>query len=293
MRSISSTTSTKLNPLDTNTMTTNLLNSYQSAAFSTPQHSTDWEGLRKQARQLENEIDSKLVGYSKLCSNFAAASYSSSSAASSPMRGVNASTSPGASSSSSDLLFMTLTNEIEEALKKLTALNGKMSDSINNENVVSSSGTVHTLQRHREILRDYSNEFDKTKRNILSYKEREKLLTSSSSSRPSNESNNLNNRRLDNANNGSTSFYMKEYDHLKSSHSLIDQQLEIAELTKENLQSQRQTLRMIQQKMNTLAHKFPLINNLVKRVKLKKRKDSIILAAVISVCLILMLLYIF
>lgn len=67
----------------------------------------------------------------------------------------------------------------------------------------------------------------------------------------------------------------------------------IAELTKENLQSQRQSMRLIQQKMNTLAHKFPLINNLVQKIKFKKRKDTIVLATVISVCLILMLLYIF
>ena len=32
--------------------------------------------------------------------------------------------------------------------------------------------------------------------------------------------------------------------------------IRIAELTKENLQSQRQSLRMIQQKMNTLARKY-------------------------------------
>lgn len=286
MRSYTSATSStvtgsQLNQLENNAMTTNLLNSYQTtSAFSNSNmnqtNTNDWESLRKQARQLENEIDSKLVGFSKLCSNFAASSYSTPSSPNSNANTMRTSTS--ANSSSSDLLFMTLTNEIEEALKKLTILNGKMSDCLNNENSINSSATVHTLQRHRDILRDYSHEFDKTKRNILSYKEREKLLTSSSSSRTSNENTNLNNRRLDNSNNGSTSFYMKEYDHLKSSHSLIDQQLEIAELTKENLQSQRQTLRMIQQKMNTIAHKFPLINNLVKRVKLKKRKDSIILA---------------
>ena len=41
---------------------------------------------------------------------------------------------------------MTLSNEIEEALKKLTALNGKMSDSLNSENVINSSSTIHTLQ---------------------------------------------------------------------------------------------------------------------------------------------------
>ena len=80
------------------------------------------------------------------------------------------------------------------------------------------------LKRHRDILRDYSHEYDKTKRNILSYKEREKLLSppTLSNSNRSNETN-LNNRGNQN---NATSLYMKEYDHLKSSHNLIDQQLE-------------------------------------------------------------------
>lgn len=98
--------------------------------------------MRKQARLLENEIDSKLVAYSKLCSSFAASSYTNS-----------ASAKPAGSSTSSDLLFTTLSNEIEEALKKLTFVNNKMSDSIGTEmlNDVNSSGTVHTLQVKNEI----------------------------------------------------------------------------------------------------------------------------------------------
>lgn len=101
-----------------------------------------------------------------------------------------------------------------------------MSEALNTDSNVNSSATVHTLQRHRDILRDYSIEYEKTKRNIMSYKEREKLLSHTAAQRnsPSNEKS-LSNRRSEN-NSGSTSLYMKEYDHLKSSHNLIDQQLE-------------------------------------------------------------------
>ncbi len=124
-----------------------------------------------------------------------------------------------------------------------------MSDCLNNESMPNANGVVHTLQvytnvfdffdsinlvllflkqRHRDILRDYFHEYEKTKRNIISFKERENLLANSCFR--SNESN-LNNRRSDNINStyslsNSTSLYMKEYDHLKNSHVLIDQQLE-------------------------------------------------------------------
>ena len=37
---------------------------------------------------------------------------------------------------------------------------------------------LHMVQRHRDILQDYSHEFQKTKSNIMAVKEREDLLGS-------------------------------------------------------------------------------------------------------------------
>lgn len=56
--------------------------------------------------------------------------------------------SSGANSSSSDLMFMTLSNELEEAIKKLTNINTKMGESLNMaENAsINSNATIHTLQ---------------------------------------------------------------------------------------------------------------------------------------------------
>ncbi|CAF0821095.1 unnamed protein product [Brachionus calyciflorus] len=257
MRSINSTTANTTQSASSpfSVMSTN----FQSSSLVTQR--LDWESLRKQARQLENETDSKLVAFSKLCSNYSTSVITSGKTPS--------------SNTSSDLLFITLSNEIEDLLSKLNAINTKMSECLSAEGGMNSNATVHTLQRHRDILRDYSHEYEKTKRTITSYKEREQLLSLSSNQRETG----LSNRRMDgSSNNGSTSLFMKEYDHLKNSHSLIDQQIEMAEMTKENLQSQSKSLRMLQQKMNTIAQKFPMINNLVQKIKLKKRKDSLILA---------------
>jgi Golgi SNAP receptor complex protein 1 len=107
------------------------------------------EALRKQARQLENEIDSKLVAYSKLCSNYTSTALSSVSvnvAAAAAQQQQQPNT-------SSDLLFATLSNDLEDALKKLTTVNGRMSEALNSESNVNSSATVHTMQVHH--LRDY------------------------------------------------------------------------------------------------------------------------------------------
>lgn len=37
---------------------------------------------------------------------------------------------------------------------------------------------LHTLQRHRDILQDYSHDFNKTKSNVLACRQREQLLGS-------------------------------------------------------------------------------------------------------------------
>ena len=62
---------------------------------------------------------------------------------------------------------------------QLTEVNDRMSDYMQNLSVNSQSAALlHTLQRHRDILQDYSHEFQKTKANIITYKEREELLGS-------------------------------------------------------------------------------------------------------------------
>lgn len=88
--------------------------------------------LRKAARHLENEIDLKLVAISKV--------------GSSP--GIS---NQGGQQDTAPLLgehvFDTLATEIEQMLDKLSTINEKMS-----ELRVSGTASIHTLQRHRDIL---------------------------------------------------------------------------------------------------------------------------------------------
>ena len=85
--------------------------------------------------------------------------------------------------------------------------------------------------------------------------------------------------------------YLKETDHLRNSERLIDDQIAIAMATKENLTQQRGAFHSISQRLVNTLHKFPVINSLVQRINLRKRRDSIILASVIAICLILLILY--
>uniref|UniRef100_A0A8C1CY32 Golgi SNAP receptor complex member 1 n=1 Tax=Cyprinus carpio carpio TaxID=630221 RepID=A0A8C1CY32_CYPCA len=228
-------------------------------------NSNYWEDLRKQARQLENELDLKLVSFSKLCT-----SYSSSRDG---RRGDSSDTTPLLSNSTQDRMFETMSVEIEQLLAKLTGVNDKMAEYTSTPGVTSlNAALMHTLQRHRDILQDYTHEFHKTKSNFMAIREREDLL---GSVRKDIDGSGVNNRR--------TELFLKEHEHLRN----------IAMATKENMTSQRGLLKSIQSRVNTLANRFPAINNLIQRINLRKRRDSLILGGVIGICTILLLLYAF
>ncbi|XP_042909616.1 Golgi SNAP receptor complex member 1 isoform X1 [Parasteatoda tepidariorum] len=231
----------------------------------------NWEELRRQARQLENEIDLKLVSFSKLGTSYGTQEY----------RNENSDTVPLLSS---DHMFETMAIEIEQLLSKLTDVNDQMISYCQTQAVPGATVT-HTLQRHRDILQDCTHEFQKTKANIQARKEREQLLSSVRKDIDAYKNSSGLNRRTD--------LYLKEHEHIRNSEKMVDDQISIAVKTKEELINQRLAMKAIQTKMTTLVNRFPMINSLIQRINLRKRRDSIILAIVISICLILFILYSF
>ncbi|XP_029651056.1 Golgi SNAP receptor complex member 1 isoform X5 [Octopus sinensis] len=228
--------------------------------------------LRRQARQLENEIDLKLVSFSKL-----GTSYTS-------QREFVGDTVPLLNKTNSDHMFETMTMELEQLMAKLTEVNDLLAEYTQNFSLSSPSATLlHTLQRHRDILQNYSREFQKTKANITALKERDDLLGSVHRDINAYKNSSGLNRRTD--------LYLKEHEHIRNSERLVDEQISVAMATKENLYVQKNMLMSITQTMNSFANRFPAINSLMQRVNIRKRRDSIILASVISGCIILMILY--
>ncbi|KAF3841008.1 hypothetical protein F7725_006870 [Dissostichus mawsoni] len=231
-----------------------------------------WEDLRKQARQLENELDLKLVSFSKLCT-----SYSSSSSKDQRTRDSRT----DSVGSSQDNMLVAMTTELEQLLANLSAVNDKMAEYTNTPGVVShNAALMHTLQRHRDILQDYTHEFHKTKSNFFSLREREDLLGSVHRDIESYKSSTgVNNRR--------TELFLKEHEHLRNSDSLIDNAISIAMATKRTSHFSVGCLSPF--KPGSLPHhqqSHPENN-------LRKRRDSLILGGVIGVCTILLLLYTF
>ncbi|CAN8075682.1 unnamed protein product [Agarophyton chilense] len=128
-----------------------------------------WEVVRKEARRLETDIESKLVEYSKLASSL----HSSRSTA------LDARTSTDGmqrrNTSTKDCAQMT--NEMEQVLKQLSQTIQTMRDMVQQQSKTKISSTSsHTLQRHTEILRDYTQEFKKTTSMIGAHREHAELL---------------------------------------------------------------------------------------------------------------------
>ena len=231
--------------------------------------SGNWEGLRKKARGLENELEMKLVSFSKLGTSQQKAYQ-------------NTEEKEALLGSNADRMFETMSLGIERLLSKLTEVNDKMSSFLSDMSIgEANSAQLHTMQRHRDILQDYSHEFSKTKANIQATKEREDLL--GSVRRDIYEYKTGANRR--------TEMYLKEHDHLKNSERVADEIIDMAMVTKENLGSQRRLFNNISGRVVSLTNRFPVINSLVQKINVRKRRDTIILGFVISVCMILLILY--
>ena len=178
--------------------------------------------------------------------------------------------------------------EIEKLLECLSDVNKRMAEVIP-ALPGSNPAATHTLQRHREISQDYRREFDRTKANIRNFKTREEFLTNNNNNNNSNKSESsvtgLSSRRQD--------YYLRELEQLNNSNRLMDSNLERAAMLKKNLIDQRRLFLNITHKLKTLTNRFPLLNNIMQKIKFKKRKDSLVLGFVIALCLIFLLIYMF
>ncbi|CAD7086891.1 unnamed protein product [Hermetia illucens] len=222
-----------------------------------------YDALRKQARHLENEVDLKLVAFSKVGAG-TSGSGGIHGADTSPLLGEH--------------VFDSLSAEIGQMLDRLSEINESMAE-------IPSSGTamMHTLQRHREILQGYRQEFNKICANHTTRIEREELLRGSGIATSSTASSGLSRRDM----------YLKESAHLHNSSGLINDQISIAMETKEHLLSQRHAFKRLQTRFNDISNRFPVISSLMQRINIRKRRDSLILGGVIAVCTILLILYAF
>lgn len=78
---------------------------------------------------------------------------------------------------------------------------------------------------------------------------------------------------------------LRESGHLIRSEQLIDEQYDIALRAREELINQRSIIRSMQDQYNNVTGKFQLVNSVIKKIYIRRRRETIILAIVFSICL--------
>lgn len=86
---------------------------------------------------------------------------------------------------------------------------------------------------------------------------------------------------------------LRESGHITRSEQLLDEQFDVAVKTRETLINQRWTIKSMQTQYNNITNQFQSIGTLIKRIRARKQRDTIILALVFCICLGLLLYYLF
>lgn len=280
-----------------------------------------WEELIRQARDIENDLDAKLAAFSS--NYFRPNNFKSMPETLQEQR----SKSPHFVVSCLENVrekiegfdkpdSAKLTSEIDQLLQRLSQVNDQMSDLVHDAEVPSSlSGSartplstgqlsqLHTAKRHKELLRDYSQEFRQMKAKLAAQCEREELLgsvfrdvitrddssvhetvslssTGSGSHRGSTHSQSVSTRLL-----------MEEQERYHRSNRLMDGHLAAASTIRATLRNQRMALRNASDDLHKLISRFPRVKQLIGKIDWRHRKDSIILGLVISCCVAFLIIY--
>mmetsp|Transcript_6846 Transcript_6846/g.23554 ORF Transcript_6846/g.23554 Transcript_6846/m.23554 type:complete len:225 (+) Transcript_6846:161-835(+) len=217
-----------------------------------------WELLRKEARKLESEIDSKLATYAKYDKGY---SYRQSDPASSE----GYSTSVQAA-------------QVEDLLLNLSRVNEEMVSAASG-----SDSRRHTLARHRDILQEYEQEFKRLKSIHSSMQDRADLLVDveSGSNAP----------LLPLSSNSSA--ILRERANIGGVNNALDDVIGQAQNVASSLMQQRRVFDGVNSKLTTLGSRFPVVNSLLTSIRRRKAKDTIVMSLVVALCLALMLLYMF
>eukprot|EP00741_Cyanophora_paradoxa_P009299 tig00000144_g9007.t1 len=218
-----------------------------------------WEGLRKDARRLENDIDEKLSAFAK--------------------HGTGASGRPA----DLDQISSSRAAEIDQLLSRLSEVNEAMSRCVSAASPALSASMMHMLQRHREILYDYTQEFKKTKANINMYTQHAQLM---SHVHARNEDGSY--KQSGSANVDSL---LRERSTIGNADRVADGIVAQALQARDNLAQQRDLLNRAYSRLTSVGQRFPAIGSIIGAINRKSKKDRLVIFSVIGACLLFLILY--
>ncbi|KAK1408378.1 hypothetical protein QVD17_40103 [Tagetes erecta] len=213
---------------------------------------SSWDSLRKQARNIEAELDDQMHMYRKLVST-----------------------------KLDDANETNLGSNVEQLLKQLHQVILQM------QAWVSSGGSEifsHTLTRHHEIYHDLTQEYNRLRSSLRAKKEHASLLEDFRELDRAILD-------IEEGSGSQEQSLLKERATLMRSTGQMDGVLSQAQETLGSLVFQRSTFRGVNSKLSNVSSRLPTVNSIISAINKKKSMDTIILSLVASVCTFLILIY--
>ncbi|KAF9105352.1 hypothetical protein BGX27_009660 [Mortierella sp. AM989] len=224
-----------------------------------------WDVLRKDVRQVETEIESKLTALSK-------SAVKPGQQAAGVGAGQSSGSGTGVTSNGEDLEA-----NIEDLLEKLSRLVDAMSahiDAQSQTNGQAPLSMVHLLQKHRDILHDYTREYRKTRQNVRAARDHAQLLNS-----VRDDISTFKNGGPSGNGMSASDYLLNERARIDGSHRLADSALEQAYAAQDDLKRQGSTLQSVNQRINDVASQLPSVGQLIGKIQSRKNRDNSVLSS--------------
>lgn len=173
--------------------------------------------------------------------------------------------------------------EEEATVNQINDIINKREETLIKLNRVSETESISTsklqqLTRHQEILQDHKKSYLKITLNIQEERNRSNLLYNVRSGINASKERNVD----------ANDYILDERVRVDNANSLADRLLDQAFQTRDELLNQRQYLQNAQQKMLSSIQSIPGINVLISKINTRRKRDTLILASVITFCIVLL-----
>lgn len=177
-----------------------------------------------------------------------------------------------------------LHNNITETLTKRDGIIAKLTRISETDSATISTSKLQQLTRHREILNDHKRSFHHIESIIQDDRNKNNLLFSVRNDIDAHKQSQSTQILAENAND----YILDERVRVDGANSLADRLLQQAYQTRDELVQQRQYLSNAQLKMLGTIQAIPGVNVLISKINTRRKRDTLILATVISACIILL-----
>ncbi|OLL25832.1 Golgi SNAP receptor complex member 1 [Neolecta irregularis DAH-3] len=174
----------------------------------------------------------------------------------------------------------TVESSIRDSLMRRGQIVESLSISLDSDSGASAAKT-HQLARSREILADHEREFARLKANLQQSRNHANLLSSVRQDikyEPKVKS-------------STSDQFLREHESISSSHRMTDSILAQAYETRDEFGRQRAALSRMNMRLLNSASSIPGLNKIIGKINTRKKRDSVILAVIISMCICVFLFW--